>query len=416
MSNLLAFIPLLISLCSATGCAMIQNAGILPPERSEISPYGYFERTGDMYIPRAGHTATLLPNGKVLIAGGYQTLGKFITQAELYDPKTGKFSLTGKFNYTHDLATVGNGILLKNGKIFFAGYDHERRTCDDFVEFYNPVTGKFEIAAKNPFPRSSGTNLLLDNGKVFIFAGQTCTHGWKKIGEKKPGTVHCLKNNCNEFLKYSNDYRTQFYDPQKNQFSSGPILPKFKDIDTPVHLETVYLSRSRWLLPPQYIYDSLKNRFIETFTMNNYDTFLTKGHLLPNGKIIFYPGFSFKPGEVFDPKTNRYSQLPNHKLLNRESVSTALSDGNILYTGGNDSSPGNGESRIVELYDHQNAQFIRLPNLLNRRKAHTALKIDKNRVLICGGISRKGEGYKNPDSTALPVLSQCELFHYTFMR
>src|SRR5229473_4959028 len=50
--------------------------------------------TGNMNAPRSGHTATLLPNGQVLIAGGMERNGVFYSSAELYDPGSGKFNLT----------------------------------------------------------------------------------------------------------------------------------------------------------------------------------------------------------------------------------------------------------------------------------------------------------------------------------
>ena len=63
-----------------------------------------FAPTGDMSTDRYGHTATLLMNGEVLIAGG-STMNGYTDSAELYDPQTGKFGLTGnlhcaRFNHT----------------------------------------------------------------------------------------------------------------------------------------------------------------------------------------------------------------------------------------------------------------------------------------------------------------------------
>src|SRR5260370_28627898 len=63
---------------------------------------GTFAPTGDMTIPRWGHSATLLPNGKVLIAGGSrgstQSGYNWVASAELYDPARGTFTPTGDMN------------------------------------------------------------------------------------------------------------------------------------------------------------------------------------------------------------------------------------------------------------------------------------------------------------------------------
>src|SRR5690349_20988274 len=59
---------------------------------------------GDLITARTGHSATLLPNGKVLVAGGYvpapdgQLLSQPLSSAELYDPATGTWSSTGSLN------------------------------------------------------------------------------------------------------------------------------------------------------------------------------------------------------------------------------------------------------------------------------------------------------------------------------
>ena len=95
---------------------------------------GTFTRTGDMTTPRSNHSATLLPDGKVLIAGG-SSLSLSSTDpssTELYDPSTGTFSSTG------DMLQAGAGaaILLANGTVLIA---HDT----GIGEIYDPVAGTF---------------------------------------------------------------------------------------------------------------------------------------------------------------------------------------------------------------------------------------------------------------------------------
>src|SRR5437764_14005926 len=79
---------------------------------------GTWTPTGSLATARYGHTATLLPNGKVLVAGGGDSFGQEFASAELYDPATGLWTATGsmsaaRVNYT--------ATLLPNGKVLVAG-------------------------------------------------------------------------------------------------------------------------------------------------------------------------------------------------------------------------------------------------------------------------------------------------------
>src|SRR5436305_1915604 len=73
--------------------------------------------TGNLNTARISHTATLLLNGKVLIAGGRDDTG-ILNSAELYDPATGTWSLIGKLNIARSLPTA---TLLPSGKVLVVG-------------------------------------------------------------------------------------------------------------------------------------------------------------------------------------------------------------------------------------------------------------------------------------------------------
>jgi hypothetical protein len=132
---------------------------------------GTFTPTGNMTTPRAGHTATLLLNGKVLTAGGGSAgVGGLpppvLASAELYDPDTGTFAGTGDMTAARQWHTA---TLLPDGKVLIAG-GSPNFNIDSILasaELYDPSTGAFtatgDMITASPCP----TATLLGNGKVF---------------------------------------------------------------------------------------------------------------------------------------------------------------------------------------------------------------------------------------------------------
>ena len=89
--------------------------------------------TNPLITARGLHTATLLGNGEVLVAGGYNYPPGYLTSAELYDPATGTWTFTGSLNEARDLHTA---TLLPNGKVLVAGGESTRTLAS--AELYDP--------------------------------------------------------------------------------------------------------------------------------------------------------------------------------------------------------------------------------------------------------------------------------------
>src|SRR5436190_1091698 len=120
---------------------------------------GTWTFTGSLNTARGSHTATLLPNGKVLVAGGINGSG-VLASAELYDPASGTWTTTGSLNSARFQHTA---TLLPNGKVLVAGgFDGSRFLAS--AELYDPASKSWTATGSLSTFRSGHTATLLPNG------------------------------------------------------------------------------------------------------------------------------------------------------------------------------------------------------------------------------------------------------------
>src|SRR5664280_561965 len=128
---------------------------------------GTFSATGSLSQARFGQTATLLADGRVLIAGG-QSRALALNSAEVYDPKTGTFALTGPMAQSRFGQTA---TLLPNGQVLVAGGYNASQMWLASTELYDPASGKFSPAGNMESPRVFHAAVALTDGRVLITGG-----------------------------------------------------------------------------------------------------------------------------------------------------------------------------------------------------------------------------------------------------
>jgi hypothetical protein len=133
---------------------------------------GTFSATGPLGTGRYGHSATLLADGKVLVAGGVTSQDGYtfvtIASAELYDPVAATFSATGSLN----TARSAPATLLNNGQVLVAGGGAIGTGAPfDSAEIYDPTAGTFSYTGSLITARGGNSQTLLQNGKVLIAGG-----------------------------------------------------------------------------------------------------------------------------------------------------------------------------------------------------------------------------------------------------
>ena len=140
---------------------------------------GTWQATGSMAIPRSWHTATLLPDGRVLVAGGTCD-GRYVdgcaakdpsgaqTAAEIYDPQTGTWTPTGDMTSPRSQHTA---TLLPNDMVLVAGTELAPDAIQASSELFDPATGTWTATGDMTIPRTQQMAALLQDGTVLVAGG-----------------------------------------------------------------------------------------------------------------------------------------------------------------------------------------------------------------------------------------------------
>lgn len=318
---------------------------------------GTFTATGNMTTTRAGHTATLLFNGKVLIAGGDRPAAS----AEFYDPSAGTFSPAGAMT----AARVGHtATLLPDGRVLIAGGDGPLASA----ELYDPSTGTFTATGSMITPAFPHTATLLGNGKVLIAGGSTA-----ELYDPATGTFAVTG-------AYAGSYTGPLY------FDTATLLPDGRVLITGCDCGSNPA-------PATELYDPGTGTFSLTGTMSGTAGLwweeVNTATLLRNGRVLIAGNFENDglpaDAEVYDASTRTFTGIGNTIATHEFSTATLLPDGTVLIAGG--AVPGGNGAPGADLYAPATGNFYLAGNMTTGRHQHTATLLRDGTVLIPGGFS-----------------------------
>jgi hypothetical protein len=335
------------------------------------SKLGTFSKTGSLSASRTQHTATLLLNGKVLIAGGWgkddcdsdRKYGCMSTRttAELYDPQNGSFIETGRLISAR---TEHTATILPSGKVLVVGGRKSYSEVIASAELYDPVTGKFKAAGSLITARSSHTATLLPNGKVLIAGG---------TGSNENGALASA----------------ELYDSASGKFSKAGSLTTARFVHTATLLPNgkVLLAGgagkvTNSILASAELYDLQSDTFSNTGALitARVDNTAT---LLKDGKVLLVGGHENSSAEIYDPTSGLSREVGRLAAPRLCHTATLLPNGMVLIVGGTDGRSGATSS--VELYEPSTATFIPIDSLYPARRWHTATPLPDGKVLIVAG-------------------------------
>ena len=163
--------------CTTDGCGGTPEGG-----RSEFydPTVGRFTPGPNMVQARGGHTATRLGDGRVLYAGGYPDEGRPpLRSLEMFDPTTNQFTQVGQMTSGRGSHTA---TLLRDGRVLLVGGVDSRQALST-AEVFDPATNRVTRAASLPGPRATHVAGLLADGRVLVAGGQTLPgHGRGIVG------------------------------------------------------------------------------------------------------------------------------------------------------------------------------------------------------------------------------------------
>jgi hypothetical protein len=321
-----------------------------------------FVFTGSLNTAREYHTATVLNNGVVTIAGGENSDGVLIS-TELYNPATGTFTPTGSLNTAREYHTA---TVLNNGQVLNAGGKNSNGVLDS-AELYNPSTATFTLSGSLNTARSQHTATVLNNGMVLI-AGGVDSFG-ELVGS------------------------AELYNPATGTFTPTGSLNVARYLHTATLLNNgmvLIAGGNGSPLTSAELYDPTTATFTLTGSLNTARSQQT-ATLLNNGMVLIAGGYGsagvLASAELYDPVGQSFTLTGSLNTARAWQTATLLNNGTVLIAG---SYGSGGVFASAELYDPV-AQTFTLAGSLNTARAwQTATLLNDGMVLIAGGDSDSG--------------------------
>jgi hypothetical protein len=331
---------------------VLSSAEIYDPAARTFTP------TDSMTVAREGATATLLDDGRVLVAGGVQNIGfrAELSSAELYDPAASAFSATGSMHTAREGDTA---TLLRDGRVLVAGGSDNGVHTLSSAEIYDPTSGTWSRAGDMTQPREAQVAVRLNSGKVLIAGGGRgdvpggyIAYQTAEIYDPAAGSFTALGaqmslDRVGAGAVLLGDGRVLIAGGKSSKMILNELGPNLMSL-TPLKSAEVYDPESSSFIR---IGDMREPHYLPTVTRLRDGTVLVVGGWRMQGPLVI----GMRDAEIFEPNASGFVPIGRTHVARLENTATILPDGEVLIAGGID-----GRSNItasVEFYDPKHQGF-----------------------------------------------------------
>jgi N-acetylneuraminic acid mutarotase len=349
----------------------------------------------DLAFARAGETATRLDNGKVLVTAGEETFGIQPSQrsfAELYDPGSNTWSVaSASANRTHHTATLlPNGKVLVTGGFIYVGLSFNQRLPLSSAELYDPGNNTWSATASMRQARFDQTATLLPNGKVLVTGGAAIGDLFQNIPLSSAELYDPATNTWSTAGAMST--------PREN--ATATLLPNGKVL-VAGGFTIIFDGGSVFSVSSADLYDPATNTWSTAASMTAARVFHT-ATLLANGKVLVtgalnpVTGIQLSSAELYDPGSNTWSAAASMSTGRSGHAATLMPDGKVLVADGT-----GGGTLSSELYDPASNTWSAAGAMSMSQP--TATLLTNGKVLVTGGGTRSAELF-DPGTQVPPFI------------
>jgi choice-of-anchor C domain-containing protein len=274
----------------------------------------------------AWHTATRLADGRVLVVGGSNLDGGILDSAEIFDPATQTMSGTPSL---HTGRLEHTATLLADGRVLVVGGSNNGIL--DSVEIYDPITFTWRVTNHMETARRHHTATLLADGRVLVVGGSILDVGRLDSAE--------IFDPATGIWSATNHMETAREDHTATLLADGRVLVVGGGIPG---------DSAEIFDPATQTWSGTGS--LQTGRSHHTATLLAAGRVLVAGGWV--PFFALDSAEIFDPATGIWSATDNLASARTDYTATRLADGRVLVAGGY-AGGGNYLAR-AEVYDPQN--------------------------------------------------------------